>query len=146
MPREDFYERDLVRKMPGQLARNIRKRRLLLGQSQFSVTHHLSQVYGFKWHQTVIAKIESGERAVKVDEAYALCKFFGIDLDDLVRGRNLDMISNAHVALDVTEGHVSVSGADRSLTGDPDGELVSIDRLIADARNMVMRGGGQDDG
>lgn len=52
-------------------AQNCRVRRTALDLSQQAVSEQM-RTLGFPWHQTVIAKIESGERTVKLDEAYAL--------------------------------------------------------------------------
>lgn len=40
--------------------------------------------YGYSWHQTVVAKIETGQRPLRLNEAIALARLFGVDLDDLL--------------------------------------------------------------
>lgn len=66
-----------------------RARRKFLGLSQQGVALIVKEDFGIPWHQTVVAKIESGERQVKLDEALALSLVYGIDLQDLMTGRGL---------------------------------------------------------
>jgi hypothetical protein len=40
---------------------------------------------GFRWHATTVARTESGERPVKLDEAAALADIFAVPLDSLGR-------------------------------------------------------------
>lgn len=46
--------------------------------------------YWVIWHQTVVAKVEASQRALKLTEAYALAAVLGTDVDGLVTGRGLD--------------------------------------------------------
>lgn len=89
-----------VQRVPHAFARNIRARRWSLGYSQERVAFDLNVYYGIKWHQTVVGKVESEVRDVKLHEAYALCTIYGIALDDLIAGRGVDMVE----ALDREEG------------------------------------------
>ena len=50
----------------------------------------MQTTYGITWHQTAVAKIEDGSRKVKLMEAYALADMYGIPLDELAAGRNLE--------------------------------------------------------
>lgn len=49
--------------------------------------HHISTVmtvsYRIKWHQTVVTKVENGERALKLTEAVAVAKILRIPLSEL---------------------------------------------------------------
>jgi len=50
----------------------------------------MQTTYGIKWHQTVVAKIEDGTRKIKLMEAYALADMYGIPLEELSAGNNLE--------------------------------------------------------
>lgn len=113
-------------KIGDRFAERARARRQLLGMSQADVARKMRETYGFSWHQTVLAKIEGGQRTVRLDEAFALCRLYGIELDDLLRGRNLDSIRNGHVVIDVEKLQVRVIPASSI---DPDAEFVSVDSL-----------------
>ena len=60
--------------------------RLKLSQAQvaLAMTHR-----GFTWHQTTVAKTESGERALRLDEAHALAGVLGVELTDLLPTKKL---------------------------------------------------------
>lgn len=66
-----------------------RQRREFLNLSQQLVAKLMKEDFYIPWHQTVVAKIESGERQVKLSEALALSFLYGMTLDDLVMGVNL---------------------------------------------------------
>lgn len=123
--RRDYYERDLVKELGARFAANARVRRLRLRQSQETVAFFMKEIYGFPWHQTMVAKIEAGERAVKMDEAFALCRILGIEMDDLLRGRNMDVIRNGTPVVTRSGVHVSASSS-----GDPDAPFQRVDSLI----------------
>ncbi len=74
-----------IQRVPKAFAKNARHRRKMLGLSQAYVAL-MMEAYGIRWHQTVLAKVESGDRDVKVHEAYALAAFYGVALDDLISG------------------------------------------------------------
>lgn len=69
---------------------HARQRREYLGMSQAVVAHIMTDPFGISWHQTVVAKIESGERQVKLAEALALSKIYGMKLEDLMTGWDLE--------------------------------------------------------
>lgn len=127
--RPDYYERDLVVELASRFAENVRARRLRLRLPQSIVAQGMRTVYGFPWHQTMVAKVESGERAVKLDEAFALCRILGIELDDLLRGRNMDVIRHGIPVVlhspPLRDAFVMVGHA-----GDPDAPFESIDSVI----------------
>ncbi len=72
-----------IERVPRAFAKNARHRRVVLGLSQAHVAL-MMEVYGIRWHQTVLAKVESGDREVKIQEAYALAALYGMALDDLI--------------------------------------------------------------
>lgn len=104
--------------------------------SQKMVAQLMKWFFGPRWHQTIVAKIENGQRAVRLDEALALCQIYGMDLDDLLAGRNLDMIRNAYSTADEAEGAVYVEH--RILIEGPEDEpLVPIADLLAHAEKSL---------
>ncbi len=80
-----------IQGVPHAFADNARVRRVALGYSQEYVSLQMA-VHGIAWHQTVLAKIESEQRAVKLGEAYALAQMYDIGLEDLINGVGLDEV------------------------------------------------------
>ncbi|QNK52348.1 helix-turn-helix transcriptional regulator [Dermacoccus sp. PAMC28757] len=94
--------RDIVASMPATFARNVRRRREAIGVSQGMVAKIMFS-YGFRsWRQTTLAKVEAGERAVKLDEAFALAEIYAISLDDLLRDCGVERVDGA-IAEDVSK-------------------------------------------
>ena len=58
----------------------LKDARAAAGLSQQNVADAL-KAQGFRFHQTMIAKIERGERPVRLDEAVAFAALFGTTLD-----------------------------------------------------------------
>lgn len=92
-----------VARVPYVFARNCRYRRVVLGMSQEEVARQLRGL-GVPWHQTVLAKVESGERAVKLAEAYALASIYGLWVDDLMYGQHLDQVGVMKVDFPFADG------------------------------------------
>ncbi|WP_208739630.1 helix-turn-helix domain-containing protein [Arthrobacter agilis] len=67
-----------------------RQRREFLNLSQQAVASFMKDQFAIPWHQTVVAKVESGDRQVKLTEALALAFIYGMTLDDLVMGLDLE--------------------------------------------------------
>ena len=61
-------------------ARRLRARREQLGWSQAELAKALSGS-GLTLHGSAIAKIEAGDRAVRIDEAVAIASALDVDLD-----------------------------------------------------------------
>lgn len=80
----------IVREVGEHFADNARERRQHMKMSQAAIARIMKVVYGLDWHQTVLAKIESRERAVKLPEAYALARVYELPLQDLIDGVDLD--------------------------------------------------------
>lgn len=73
-----------------EFGRHARTRREFLGLSQQGVARLVNDDFGIPWHQTVVAKIEAGQRQVKLNEALALSLVYGTSLDNLVAGKALE--------------------------------------------------------
>lgn len=69
-------------------AKHCKLRRQQLGMSQEKVASMMRRLW-IMWHQTAVAKIEDGSRAIKLDEAYALANVYGMKLEDLIYGRGI---------------------------------------------------------
>lgn len=134
--RRDYYERELVRDLGRIFGENSRARRLRMRLSQQRVAYFMNEIYGFPWHQTMVGKVESGQRAVKMDEAFALCRIYGIELSDMLRGENLDMIRGGGVLVSVPDAHVHVYP--RSAP-DEDAQWVTIDSLLQEGQEALDR-------
>jgi transcriptional regulator with XRE-family HTH domain len=74
--------------MEDRFREQLRVERGRRGWSQADVAQMLSDK-GIPAYPTTIAKIEAGDRAVKIDEATGIADLFGVSLDRLL-GRNLD--------------------------------------------------------
>ena len=80
------YGREFVEEVGPNFARHLRTRRVAMGMSQRHVVLFLEVEHGIVWHQTVVAKIEAGQRQVKLTEAFALADVLGLPLEQLIRG------------------------------------------------------------
>ena len=60
-------------------ARQVRGAREKAGMSQTALAKALSE-HGVKAHMTTVAKIEAGDRSIRLNEAVALSRILGIDL------------------------------------------------------------------
>jgi|SRR5699024_1763252 len=67
-----------------------RERREFLGMSQNFVAMTMKDVFDIPWHQTVVAKIESGQRQIKLAEALALSLIYGMSLENLMTSFHLE--------------------------------------------------------
>src|SRR5690625_3104218 len=89
-----------------------RRRREFLGLSQRQVADFISKTFDIPWHQTVVAKIESGERQIKLAEALALSLAYGMRLDDLMTGWDLE--GNAYLRSAQVSEHEELQGEVRA--------------------------------
>ena len=62
------------------------RERLEVSQSQVAqaMAHR-----GFPWHQTVVSKVERGERCLRLDEAEALAQVLSVEVADLLPTKKL---------------------------------------------------------
>lgn len=66
-------------------AKQLRRRREAAGLTQPALARLINDVRtDLRWHQTTIAKIESGERAIKLDDLIAYSEVLGLSIDQLV--------------------------------------------------------------
>ncbi|MEU7696664.1 helix-turn-helix transcriptional regulator [Microbispora hainanensis] len=72
-----------IDRIVGQRVRDLRLRR---GWTQQDVVVRLRS-YDISLHQTAIARLEAGRRAVGISEAVSLARVFGVSLNDLVTPR-----------------------------------------------------------
>lgn len=90
-------ERDIREvKETAEFGKFARTRRKFLGLSQQRVAAAIQDNFDIPWHQTVVAKIESGERQIKLHEALALSRLYAISLEELMTGWNLQSVDLLH--------------------------------------------------
>lgn len=63
--------------------RELRHLRVACGWSQEETARRMS-VFGYGWHQTMIAKTEAGQRPLRLNEAADLAGLFGVPLAGLL--------------------------------------------------------------
>lgn len=61
----------------------LRRLRIAAGWSQGEVAR-LMDAYGYHWHQTIVAKVESAGRPLRLSELADLCDLFGVSLPELL--------------------------------------------------------------
>ncbi len=64
-------------------AKNLKQMRIWAAMSQAELAQEMS-VYGFKYHQATVYKIEQGQRQVPVEEAATLAYIFGVTVDEMI--------------------------------------------------------------
>lgn len=88
-------------KKAANFGQHMRTRRLALGYSQQGLAGMMKDIFGFPWYQTVVAKVEAGDRIIKADEALALAHLFAMNLEELLIGFDLEgdthLIDNAKI-------------------------------------------------
>lgn len=63
---------------------NMKKARESIGMTQTEMARQLKDI-GLPFHQQTIQRVESGERPVRLDEAFAIAELLGLPLHELVR-------------------------------------------------------------
>ena len=58
--------------------------RVRLDLSQRDVAQVMADRHNLGWHQTTVAKVEAGDRPVRVSEALALADVLGVHVDELL--------------------------------------------------------------
>lgn len=71
---------DGARAAEQQFGAQVKDARDARGWSQEALARHLKETLGIELHQTGIARLERGERAIRLNEASALAKLLGLDL------------------------------------------------------------------
>jgi transcriptional regulator with XRE-family HTH domain len=118
--------------------RQLRRMREGRGWSRREVAERL-EPFGYHWHQTVIAKIESAERPLRLNEALDLASVFGVPLTDLVMftgGHGVDVereLASMRQALAGIEDQLAAAHRTADLAK---GE---ISRLTAEAERLKSR-------
>lgn len=74
-----------VKTIGSNFAAALKARRTAAGISQQHVAMTMAMLYGHtNWHQTTVAKVEAGEREVRLAEAVALAQIVGSPLSQLI--------------------------------------------------------------
>ena len=69
------------------IGQRVRELRELRGLPQQHVAMVMTLTKGYRWHQTVVAKVERGERSLKLSEAVALADILGVPVGELTEQR-----------------------------------------------------------
>lgn len=69
----------MSRDIEQEFSQSVRRARRTREMSQADLAHEM-QSAGYPWHQTVVAKIEAGQRSLKLGEAYALARVLELEL------------------------------------------------------------------
>jgi transcriptional regulator with XRE-family HTH domain len=79
-------KRELVMNLDREFGRRMRRQRERQDMPQQHIALVLEAMYGIRWHQTTVGKVETGERGIRLAEAVAVAQTLGMPLDDLVYG------------------------------------------------------------
>jgi transcriptional regulator with XRE-family HTH domain len=98
------------------------------------------RAFGYTWHQTVVAKIETGQRPIRLSEAIDLARLFGVTLEDLVppSGDATDTrrrIALAEQALTVTQMQYSQA---RAALDKAEAECAALAEQEREAKQQVI--------
>lgn len=66
-----------------EIGERMRAARERTGTPQHHISTVMTVLYRHNWHQTVVAKVENGERSLKLKEAVAVAKILRISLSEL---------------------------------------------------------------
>ncbi len=92
---------------------------------------------GIGMHWTTIAKVEKGDRMVKVDEAVAFCDLFDVSLDAMLgRGQRDDLGYALRLVTDAARHGEASAGSIAKSLGD---HLDAVKGLDFDARDELVR-------
>jgi transcriptional regulator with XRE-family HTH domain len=116
-------------------ARRLRQLRTAMKITQRQVAEQMGG-HGFQMHQTTIAKIETGERAVQLDEAAAIAKVLGVSLQDLITELPSDELSEALAHLANCQEQLEAARADQAKA---EAAAEDAGRRVRDARSELMR-------
>jgi ribosome-binding protein aMBF1 (putative translation factor) len=75
-----------------ELGLNVKGLRDQLGWSQQELAYQMNG-RGIRWHQTTVARVEKGERPLRLSEAAVLARIFGVDLQQMAAG--VEMTGNS---------------------------------------------------
>jgi transcriptional regulator with XRE-family HTH domain len=81
-------EENLVNQLREIFARRLYEERARVGVSQATLADHLSQSLGVKVAASAVSRIESRDRAVRLEEAVLMAERIGVPLADLLRERD----------------------------------------------------------
>lgn len=78
------YRPEWVATSDRRLGERLRMIRVRLDLSQRDVAQAVTDRHGLGWHQTTVAKVEAGDRPVRVAEALAVADVLGVHVDELL--------------------------------------------------------------
>ncbi|UFS58917.1 helix-turn-helix transcriptional regulator [Subtercola endophyticus] len=80
---------DLTAAVDRSFARNVKRMRERVGWSQLELAQRLSEIGVPGFHQTTVARIESGQRALRASEAIAVARLLECRVEDLAESSNM---------------------------------------------------------
>lgn len=108
--KQQYDKRQYVTDLDRDFGARVRATRERQGVSQQHVALVLEAMYGIPWHQTTVAKTESGERPIRLAEAVAVAQALSVPLDELLHdadeGRKRERIEAAFGELMKVRDHV----------------------------------------
>lgn len=78
------YSREGVARLDELFGQRMKTLRDARRMPQQHIANTMTMVYGHRWYQTTVGKIESGTRPVKLTEAVAVAAILGVPLEDLL--------------------------------------------------------------
>lgn len=103
--------------------------------SQQAVASIMKNDFDIPWHQTVVAKVEAGERQVKLNEALALSHLYAMALEDLLTGSDLE--GNARLVSNEVHMEGTVGSAAQNVSTDPGAERF-VDEILQDVEEEMF--------
>lgn len=128
----------------------LRHQRERLGWSQQQVADALAKQYKLDMYSTTIAKIEAGERSVRIDELYAFADLLNMSADVLLgrRGSGVDALaaasrltSAAHriaTEVDGLQRRLAAEYEDLRDSADRDQQIGSVQKLIDKSHTAIV--------
>lgn len=89
---------DFAAGIDANIARNVRSARERRGISQSELARRVTEVGVTGFHQTTIARIESGTRALRASEAIAVCEVLKVTFEMLAASHGADQLHRASEA------------------------------------------------
>jgi len=136
---------DRITELDSSFGRRARERRQLLGLSQAAVSS-VMEAHGFQWHQTTVAKTESGERPPRLAEAAVLAVVLNVPLSALLDDEPDDEVRARTVAADRElagmQDYIATRRKQLMLErhGVSPNEMVSVDELGLDPGTVTAEG------
>lgn len=125
------------RTLEATVGRELRQLRIARGWTQKETAARLAVLPGYEtWHQTTIARVESADRPLRLNEAETLATLFGVTIADLTIGK----ISAEDAAGEIAKLEPELQAATEKLETAKEAVEVKAGRLqeLVDARDEAF--------